>query len=74
MTDAELNITTLKFLKAQALIAKMNSINASVEGMKAFNCGRTMNGESPGFNEVNFEHEADKLNAIAEDFEKLSRS
>ena len=65
MNDAE------KFLRGQALIAKMNSINATVEGMKAFNQSRVMRDESPGYCETDFFDLADRLDGIAKQLENL---
>ena len=65
MTDAE------KYLKANALVAKMYSIYSTVEGMRAFNQSRVMRDESIGYSEVDFFRESEKLDALSANFHAL---
>ncbi len=58
-------------IEMNRLIVEASSINAVIEGMKAFNQSRIMREESPGYSEVDFFNESDKLAMIAKAIQKL---
>lgn len=56
-----------------SLVAKMNSILATIEGMKAFNKYREMQEFSPGYDESSFLGAEIELRKISEELMEISK-
>ncbi len=60
-----------RFKRINLLFVKVNKIMVNIEAMKAFNQWRISRDESPGYCEQDFLDEAEKLEAITKEMEKL---
>ncbi len=58
-------------IEMNILIVKMNKIMVNVEAMKAFNQWRLSREESPGYDEVDFFEQIEKLEEIIKEMEKF---
>ena len=58
-------------MEMNRLLVEASSIHAVIEGMKAFNQGRLACEQSPGYSEVDFFNESEKLAMIAKAIQKL---